>query len=198
MAAAAPAPVVAAANVQNTNLRSNPLQTNLNASIVDMFRKDDWAFHFFKQTAAQPGNILEPEKCKKIDGVHFFGFVRGWYFDSKEGESMISSAPQLLRVHEDDICLCPQCREGFDTADYKDETCTCWKVHNMIFKCSQKYDVCTYDQFEAKLGSYREYFKEKMLVRAGINSDANELKKENCLFLQFQNMFKFKEMYLCT
>jgi len=37
-----------------------------------------------------------------------------------------------------------------------------------------------------------------MIVKMGINSDANELKKENCLFLQFQNMFKFKEMFLCT
>lgn len=54
--------------------------------------------------------------------------------------------------------------------------------------------MCTYNQFLAKLGNYREYFKEKMLVQMGINSDPNGILKENCLFLQFQNMFKFKEM----
>jgi len=37
-----------------------------------------------------------------------------------------------------------------------------------------------------------------MLVKSGIATDSNEIKKENCLFLQFQNMFKFKEMFLCT
>jgi hypothetical protein len=69
---------VAATNNQNPNLKSNPLQTGLDEDVVNTARKDDWAFHFFKQTAAQPGNILEPEMCKKVDGVHFYGFVRGW------------------------------------------------------------------------------------------------------------------------
>lgn len=115
--AANAAPVVAAASNPTLNLKSNPLQTGLDAAQIKADRTGDWAFHFFKQTAAQPGNILEPEKCKKVDGVHFFDFVRGWYFDSKEGESMVSSSPQLLRVHDDDICLCPQCREGFDGPD---------------------------------------------------------------------------------
>jgi len=37
-----------------------------------------------------------------------------------------------------------------------------------------------------------------MLVKMGITSDPNSILKENCLFLQFQNMYKFKEMFLCT
>ena len=104
MVANAPAPVVATANAQNTNLKRNPLQTGLNASVVDLFRKDDWDFHFFKQTSAQPGSLLEPAQFKKTDGVHFLSFVRGWYFDSKEGESMLSSAPHL--------CACTRTRSA--------------------------------------------------------------------------------------
>lgn len=161
-------------------------------------RKNDWAFHFFKQNeGTKLGAILPPSKCKRVDNVNFFSYVRAWWFDNKIGKSSTGTAPLFLRVNKDDVCLCPQCREGFDKDDYKDDMCTCWKVHNMVFKCSLKYDVCTYEQFESDLAKYKEYVKEKMLVEAAIKSDENELKKEDCVFVQFQVNFRFKEMFIC-
>lgn len=108
------------------------------AAMMDM-RKDDWAFHFFKQNSgSKVGKILPPSKCKKVDNVSYFSFVKAWWFDNKQGKSSSGSAPQFMRVLGDDVCLCPQCREGFDKDNYKDDMCTCWKVHNMVFKCSNK------------------------------------------------------------
>jgi len=108
------------------------------AKMMDM-RKNDWAFHFFKQnTGTAIGAVLPPSKCHKVDNVTWFSFVRGWWFDSKEGKSSTGSAPVFLRVIEDNICMCPQCREGFDKSNYKDDLCTCWKLHDMVFKCSNK------------------------------------------------------------
>lgn len=37
-----------------------------------------------------------------------------------------------------------------------------------------------------------------MLLDPTINADPNGLKKEHCIFVQFQNMFRFKEMFICT
>lgn len=62
----------------------------------------------------------------------------------------------FLRIIDDDVCMCPQCREGFDKPNYKDDMCTCWKVHNMVFKCSTKYEICTYEQFDTELSKYKE------------------------------------------
>jgi len=39
--------------------------------------------------------------------------------------------------------------------------------------------------------------KEKMMVDAAIKSDERAIKVENCLFLQFQVAFSFKEMFIC-
>jgi len=39
--------------------------------------------------------------------------------------------------------------------------------------------------------------KEKMIVDGAIKGDERGLKKENCLFLQFQQAFRFKEMFIC-
>lgn len=88
---------------------------NVDLAALMQMRKDDWAFHFFKQNAGtKVGAILPPSKCKKVDNVNYFDFVRSWWFDNKEGKSDTGTAPQFLRVINDDICLCPQCREGFE------------------------------------------------------------------------------------
>lgn len=108
------------------------------AGMMDM-RKEDWAYHFFKQNeGTKMGKILPPSQCNKVDNVTFFGMVKGWWFDNKMGLSHTGTAPSFLRVMGDDVCLCPQCREGFEKENYKDDMCTCWKVHNMVFKCSVK------------------------------------------------------------
>jgi len=36
-----------------------------------------------------------------------------------------------------------------------------------------------------------------MMVDAAIKSDERAIKVENCLFLQFQVAFSFKEMFIC-
>ena len=82
--------------------------------------------------------VLDPKQFELSDNVSFFGHVRGWWFDRKEGQSQTGTAPTFLRVVEDDICICPQCREGFQMPNYTDELCHCFKIHNLIFKCSQK------------------------------------------------------------
>lgn len=127
----------------------------------------------------------------------FYDFTRVWWFDNKDGKSNTGTAPQFLRIHNDDICVCPQCREGFDKDDYKDDTCECWNIHNLIFKCSIGYEICTYDQFVEKLAQYREYILEYKLVDGAITTDDKGLNKQNCVFLQFQQQYKFKEMFIC-
>jgi len=88
-----------------------PINVDLD-NLLDM-RKNDWAFHFFKQNeGTKLGNILPADKCKKVDNVNFFGFVRSWWFDNKLGKSEVGTAPQFLRLMGDNLCLCPQCREG--------------------------------------------------------------------------------------
>lgn len=37
-----------------------------------------------------------------------------------------------------------------------------------------------------------------MITEAAIKSDERELKKENCVFIQMQVQFRFKEMFVCT
>jgi len=40
--------------------------------------------------------------------------------------------------------------------------------------------------------------KERLLLDPTITADPNGLKRDNCIFVQFQNMFRFKEMFVCT
>jgi hypothetical protein len=105
---------------------------------------------FFKQNKVQ-GKTLTPDKCNKIDNTSFFRFVRAWWFDNRKSQSELGSAPKFLRVKGDNICLCNTCKEGFENDDYEDKTCVCWKVHNMVFKCSRDYKVCSYQQFLSTL-----------------------------------------------
>jgi len=120
-------------------IESGSLKKNVDLdSLMDM-RQNDWAFHFFKQNeGTKLGQVLHADKCNRVDSVTFFGFVRAWWFDNKLGKSDTGTAPKFLRVLGDNVCLCPMCREGFDQEKYKDDLCTCWKVHNLVFKCSVK------------------------------------------------------------
>lgn len=68
----------------------------------------------------------------------------------------------------------------------------------MVFKCHLKYDICTYQEFSDKLSMYKEYFQIKTTVDVAIQADNIPLQKKNCLFLQFQVQFDFKEMVICT
>ena len=61
-----------------------------------------------------------------------------------------------------------------------------------------KYDVCTYQEFSDKLSMYKEYFNIKTTVDVALQADNISLKKQNCLFLQFQVQFEFKEIVICT
>jgi len=96
-----------------TTAKQAPKPVDL-VNLMEM-RKNDWAFHFFKQNeGTKLGAILPPSKCKQVDNVNIFSYVRSLWFDNKLGKSDTGTAPQLLRIIGDDICLCPQCREGFN------------------------------------------------------------------------------------
>mmetsp|Transcript_43100 Transcript_43100/g.36176 ORF Transcript_43100/g.36176 Transcript_43100/m.36176 type:complete len:166 (+) Transcript_43100:168-665(+) len=86
------------------------------AAALEKSRSNDWAFHFFKQKTSNP-KILDPKKCELSDNISHFGFVRGWWFDRRNSLSQNGTAPLFLRVIGDDICMCPQCREGFQLPD---------------------------------------------------------------------------------
>lgn len=86
------------------------------AAGLDTKRSNDWAFHFFKQKK-NAAKILDPKECEIADNISFNGFVRGWWFDRKSGLSQTGTAPLFLRVVEDEICMCPQCKEGFQLPD---------------------------------------------------------------------------------
>lgn len=130
----------------STRYTSNPIQSGINESLLENDRKNDSAFQHFKQkiksltnTSDVPkGEILTPEKCSRVEIDKYFGFVRAWWWDNNKGRSQTGTKPLLLRVIGDDICLCPDCRKGFEKANYTDDLCECNKIHNMIFKCHLK------------------------------------------------------------
>jgi len=79
---AASAAAAAAAAAGSPAPTGTPKPVDL-AELMQM-RKDDWAFHFFKQNeGTKLGAILPPSKCKQVDNVNVFSFVRAWWFDNK-------------------------------------------------------------------------------------------------------------------
>jgi len=66
----------------------------------------------------------------------------------------------------------------------------------MVFKCSEKYEVCTYNQFVSNLSQFKQYIQEFALLDHFISDDAS-IDKNNCVFLQFQINYNFSELFIC-